>query len=61
MSGADYAGCGIVVSVWFKSSAIVEFSTAEDGLYPITLLMLLILPAKGALGLIKSGDGDPTN
>ena len=39
---------------------IVEFTTAEDGLYPM-VTHAFNLVGRGALGLIKSGDGDPTN
>ena len=38
--------------------AIVEFTTAEDGLYPM-VTHAFILVGKGALGLIKAGDGEP--
>lgn len=40
--------------------AIIEFTTAEDGLYPIVTHAFNFV-GKGALGLIKSGDGDPKN
>ena len=40
--------------------AIVEFTTAEDGLYPI-VTHAFNFPGRGALGLIKAGDGDPKN
>ncbi len=40
--------------------AIIEFSTAEDGLYPMVTHAFNFV-GKGALGLIKSGDGDPKN
>jgi nitrite reductase (NO-forming) len=39
---------------------IVEFTTAEDGLYPM-VTHAFNLVGRGALGLIKAGDGDPTN
>jgi len=39
---------------------IVEFRTAEDGLYPIVTHAFNFV-GRGALGLIKAGDGDPTN
>lgn len=39
--------------------AIVEFQTAEDGLYPVVTHAFNFV-GRGALGLIKSGDGDPT-
>jgi nitrite reductase (NO-forming) len=37
---------------------IVEFATAEDGLYPIVTHAFNFV-GRGALGLLKSGDGDP--
>lgn len=40
--------------------AIIEFTTAEDGLYPIVTHAFNFV-GRGALGLIKSGDGDPKN
>jgi nitrite reductase (NO-forming) len=40
--------------------AIVEFSTAEDGLYPIVTHAFNFV-GRGALGLFQAGDGDPTN
>lgn len=40
--------------------AIIEFTTAEDGLYPIVTHAFNFV-GKGALGLIKAGDGDPKN
>ena len=39
--------------------AIVEFSMAEDGLYPIVTHAFNFV-GRGALGLFKAGDGDPT-
>lgn len=38
--------------------AIVEFSMAEDGLYPIVTHAFNFV-GRGALGLFKAGDGDP--
>ena len=38
--------------------AIIEFSTAEDGLYPMVTHAFNFV-GRGALGLFKSGDGDP--
>jgi nitrite reductase (NO-forming) len=38
--------------------AIVEFTTAEDGLYPIVTHAFNFV-GRGALGLIQAGDGDP--
>jgi nitrite reductase (NO-forming) len=38
---------------------IVEFTTAEDGLYPIVTHAFNFV-GRGALGLVKAGDGDPT-
>ena len=39
---------------------IVEFTTAEDGLYPIVTHAFNYV-GRGALGLVQAGDGDPTN
>ena len=38
--------------------AFVEFTTAEDGLYPIVTHAFNFV-GRGALGLVKAGDGDP--
>lgn len=38
----------------------VEFTTAEDGLYPIVTHAYNFV-GRGALGLVQAGDGDPTN
>ncbi len=43
-----------------SQGAIVEFTTAEDGLYPVVTHAFNFV-GKGALGLIKAGDGDPKN
>ena len=40
--------------------AIIEFSTAEDGLYPIVTHAFNFV-GRGALGLFQAGDGDPSN
>jgi len=40
--------------------AIVEFSFAEDGLYPM-VTHAFNLPGHGAVGLFQAGDGDPLN
>jgi nitrite reductase (NO-forming) len=40
--------------------AIIEFTTAEDGLYPIVTHAFNFV-GRGALGLIQAGDGDPKN
>lgn len=40
--------------------AIVEFSFAEDGLYPIVTHAFNFV-GRGALGLFQAGDGDPKN
>lgn len=40
--------------------AIVEFTTKEDGLYPIVTHAFNYV-GLGAMGLIKAGDGDPNN
>ncbi len=40
--------------------AIIEFTTAEDGLYPMVTHAFNFV-GRGALGIVKSGDGDPTN
>lgn len=38
--------------------AIIEFTTAEDGLYPIVTHAFNFV-GRGALGLVEAGDGDP--
>ena len=38
----------------------VEFTTAEDGLYPIVTHAFNFV-GRGAIGLVQAGDGDPTN
>ncbi len=40
--------------------AFVEFTTAEDGLYPIVTHAFNFV-GRGALGLVQAGDGDPKN
>jgi nitrite reductase (NO-forming) len=40
--------------------AIVEFTTAEDGLYPMVTHAFNYV-GLGAIGLVKAGDGDPKN
>ena len=40
--------------------AIVELTTAEDGLYPIVTHAFNFV-GRGALGLLQAGDGDPLN
>lgn len=40
--------------------AIIEFTTAEDGLYPF-LTHAFNFPGRGAMGLFQAGDGDPNN
>jgi nitrite reductase (NO-forming) len=40
--------------------AIIELTTAEDGLYPI-VTHAFNLVGRGALGLLQAGDGDPKN
>jgi nitrite reductase (NO-forming) len=40
--------------------AIIEFSTAEDGLYPMVTHAFNFV-GRGALGLFQAGDGDPKN
>jgi nitrite reductase (NO-forming) len=40
--------------------AIIEFQTAEDGLYPIVTHAFNFV-GRGALGLFQSGDGNPLN
>src|SRR6185436_4067461 len=40
--------------------AIIEFTTAEDGLYPVVTHAFNFV-GRGALGLIQAGDGDPKN
>lgn len=43
-----------------SQGAIVEFTTAEDGLYPIVTHAFNFV-GRGALGLFQAGDGDPSN
>jgi nitrite reductase (NO-forming) len=43
-----------------SQGAIVEFSFAEDGLYPIVTHAFNFV-GRGALGLFQAGDGDPKN
>jgi nitrite reductase (NO-forming) len=38
--------------------AVIEFTTAEDGLYPI-VTHAFNFPGRGALGLVQAGDGEP--
>jgi nitrite reductase (NO-forming) len=40
--------------------AIIEFTTPEDGLYPVVTHAFNFV-GRGALGLVQAGDGDPTN
>ena len=40
--------------------AIIEFTTAEDGLYPMVTHAFNFV-GRGALGLFQAGDGDPKN
>ncbi len=40
--------------------AVIEFTTAEDGLYPIVTHAFNFV-GRGALGLVQAGDGDPKN
>ena len=40
--------------------AIIEFTTAEDGLYPMVTHAFNFV-GRGALGLFQAGDGDPGN
>jgi len=39
---------------------VIEFTTAEDGLYPM-VTHAFNFPGRGALGLFQAGDGDPKN
>jgi nitrite reductase (NO-forming) len=40
--------------------AIIEFTTPEDGLYPVVTHAFNFV-GRGALGLVQAGDGDPKN
>jgi nitrite reductase (NO-forming) len=40
--------------------AVIEFTTAEDGLYPMVTHAFNFV-GRGALGLFQAGDGDPLN
>jgi len=51
---------GQAVDLAPAQSAIVEFTFAEDGLYPI-VTHAFNFPGHGALGLFQAGDGDPLN
>lgn len=49
-----------VVDLAPAQGAIVEFTTAEDGLYPVVTHAFNFV-GRGALGLVQAGDGDPKN
>ncbi len=49
-----------VVDLAPAQGAIVELTTAEDGIYPIVTHAFNFV-GRGALGMIKAGDGDPKN
>ncbi len=59
-SGNDGNWGGQAVDLSPAQGAIVEFTLAEDGLYPM-VTHAFNLPAHGALGLFQAGDGDPLN
>lgn len=40
--------------------AVIEFTTAEDGQYPMVTHAFNFV-GRGALGIVQAGDGDPTN
>ena len=40
--------------------AIIDTTTAEDGLYPI-VTHAFNFPGRGAVGMLQAGDGDPFN
>jgi nitrite reductase (NO-forming) len=47
-----------VVDLAPAQGAIIEFTTAEDGMYPIVTHAFNFV-GRGALGLVQAGDGDP--
>jgi nitrite reductase (NO-forming) len=51
---------GQAVDLAPAQSAIVEFTLAEDGLYPM-VTHAFNFPAHGAIGLFQAGDGNPKN
>jgi nitrite reductase (NO-forming) len=51
---------GQAVDLSPAQGAIVEFTTPEDGLYPMVTHAFNFV-GRGALGLFKAGDGDPLN
>jgi nitrite reductase (NO-forming) len=38
--------------------AVIELTTAEDGLYPI-VTHAFNFPGRGAVGILQAGDGEP--
>ena len=53
-------GASQAVDLSPAQGAIVEFTTAEDGLYPMVTHAFNFV-GRGALGIVKAGDGDPAN
>jgi nitrite reductase (NO-forming) len=47
-----------VVDLAPAQGAIIEFTTAEDGMYPIVTHAFNFV-GRGGLGLVQAGDGDP--
>jgi nitrite reductase (NO-forming) len=58
--GNDGAWGSQAVDLAPAQGAFVEFTTAEDGLYPMVTHAFNFV-GRGALGLIQAGDGDPAN
>ena len=60
VAGVKRWGAEVILDLSPAQGAIVEFTMAEDGLYPI-VTHAFNLVGRGALGLFQAGDGDPTN
>jgi nitrite reductase (NO-forming) len=60
VKGNDGSWASQAVDLSPAQGAIVEFTTAEDGLYPIVTHAFNFV-GRGALGLVQAGDGDPKN
>ena len=60
MPGNDGAWASQAMDLAPAQGGYVEFTTAEDGLYPIVTHAFNFV-GRGALGLVQAGDGDPKN
>jgi nitrite reductase (NO-forming) len=58
--GNDGAWASQAMDLAPAQGGIVEFVTAEDGLYPMVTHAFNFV-GRGALGLFQAGDGDPLN